>query len=607
MSRQPLNTAKPSLPNLLRQLWDHLSRRRKIQFGLVSLLTLVSGLAEIVSLGAVIPFLGILVAPEKVFANPYVKNASHLLGITSSDALLLPFAAAFAGAAVAAAGIRMLLLWANTRLAFVTGSDISIEVYRRTLYQPFQVHVSRNSSEVSASLDYKVGYTVGVLLQLLTLVSSVVQLIAVMLALLAFDAFVATVAAVGFGSCYALISWMFRMKLAVNAERIARESTQVIKAVHEGLGGIRDVLLDGTQPFYCEIYRRADYPLRLAMGNNIFMAGSPRFAMEAIGMVLIVALAYSLSLQPGGVASALPLLGALALGAQRLLPSLQQSYSAWAGIAGSRAALAETLAFLQQPLPEGVLDQQPLPLSFTKEIRFDETSFCYGTNGPQVIDNLSLVIPRRARIGIVGGTGSGKSTMLDLLMGLIEPTQGSIRVDDVSIAGQNRRAWQRVIAHVPQTIYLADTTLAENIAFGVPRSEIDMQRVREAAHQAKIADFIESRPEGYDAFVGERGVRLSGGQRQRIGIARALYKQASVLVFDEATSALDNATEQEVMSAIAELDRDLTIVIVAHRLTTIKHCDSIVELSNGRVVAKGTYDQLLESSASFRRMALAVE
>lgn len=607
MSSQMPSDSKLTLPNLLWQLWCHLSRRRKIQFGFVSVLTLVSALAEIVSLGAVVPFLGILVAPEKIFSNPYVENVAHLLGITSPDALLLPFAVAFAGAAVAAAGIRMVLLWANTRLAFVTGSDISIEVYRRTLYQPFQVHVSRNSSEVSASLDYKVGYTVGVLLQLLTLVSSVVQLIAVMLALLAFDAMVATIAAVGFGSCYALISRMFRRNLAANAERIARESTQVIKAVHEGLGGIRDVLLDGTQPFYCEIYRRADYPLRLAMGNNIFMAGSPRFAMEAIGMVLIVALAYSLSLQPGGVAAALPLLGALALGAQRLLPSLQQSYSAWAGIAGSRAALAETIAFLEQPLPEGVLDQQPQPLSFKNEIRFDDTSFCYGVNGPQVIDNLNLVIPRSTRIGIVGGTGSGKSTMLDLLMGLIEPTQGSVRVDGVSIAGQNRRAWQRVIAHVPQTIYLADTTLAENIAFGVPRVDIDMQRVREAARQAKISVFIESRSEGYEAFVGERGVRLSGGQRQRIGIARALYKQASVLVFDEATSALDNATEQEVMSAIAELDRDLTIVIVAHRLTTIKHCDSIVELSNGRVVAQGSYDQLLECSASFRQMALAVE
>lgn len=607
MPEQHSTPSKMQLSGLVWQLWCHLSKRRKIQFGLVSVLTLVSALAEIVSLGAVVPFLGILVAPEKIFANPHVKYLADLLSITSPDALLLPFAVAFVGAAVAAAGIRMLQLWANTRLAYVTGSDISIEVYRRTLYQPFQVHMLRNSSEVSASLDYKVAYTVGVLLQLLILISSVVQLVAVMLALLFFDAMVATIAVVGFGTCYALISWMFRRRLAVNAERIARESTQVIKAVHEGLGGIRDVLLDGTQPFYCEIYRRADYPLRLAMGNNIFIAGSPRFAMEAIGMLLIVALAYSLSSQPGGVASALPLLGALALGAQRLLPSLQQSYSAWAGIVGSRAALAETLAFLEQPLPEGAGESKPQPISLKEEIRFDQVSFGYASNTPLVIDNLNLVIRKSARIGIVGGTGSGKSTLLDLLMGLIEPTQGNVRVDGVSIVGQNRRAWQQAIAHVPQTIYLADTTLAENIAFGVPRADIDMQRVREAARQAKIADFIEGRPEGYDAYVGERGVRLSGGQRQRIGIARALYKRASVFVFDEATSALDNTTEQEVMSAIAELDRDLTIVIVAHRLTTIKRCDSIVELSNGRVVAQGTYDQLLKSSASFRQMALAVE
>jgi ABC-type multidrug transport system fused ATPase/permease subunit len=592
---------------LIRSLWMHLSRHRKIQFGLVFFLTLISAVAEVISLGAVVPFLGVLVAPEKFFSNPFVYEIAQILKITSPDALLLPFAISFACAAVIAASIRMLLLWANTRLAFVIGSDISIEIYRRTLYQPFSVHLERNSSEVSASLNYKVGYTVGVLLQLLILVSSAVQLIAVMIALLTFDPMVATIAAVGFGSSYALISWMYKRKLAINAERISKESTQVIKAVQEGLGGIRDVLLDGNQPFYCDIYRRADYPLRLAMGNNIFMAGSPRFAMEAIGMVLIVGLAYSLSLQSGGIASALPLLGALALGAQRLLPALQQCYSSWAGIAGSRVALSETLQFLEQPLPDGLLAQQLSPLVFKDKIRFEEVSFRYTSNGGLIIDNLSLDIPRRARIGIVGGTGSGKSTVLDLLMGLIEPTQGAIQVDGALITGQNLRSWQRVIAHVPQTIYLADTTLAENIAFGIPLKDIDMQRVVEAASQAKIADFIESRPEGYNTFAGERGVRLSGGQRQRIGIARALYKKASVLIFDEATSALDNATEQEVMSAIEDLDRDLTVIIVAHRLSTIKYCDTIIELSSGRLVAQGSYDQLLNCSASFRHMASTVE
>ena len=603
---QKIQKANNELIFLLKKLWSHLSRQRRMQFWLVFFLTLLSAVAEIISLGAVVPFLGVLVAPEKFFGNPLFYKIAHVLDIASPDALLLPFAITFAIAAVVAASIRMLLLWANTRLAFVIGSDISNEIYRRTLYQPFSIHLEQNSSEVSASLNYKVGYTVGVLLQLLTFISSAIQLIAVMMALLTFDPMVATIAAVGFGSSYVLISWIFKRKLAINAERISDESTQVIKAVQEGLGGIRDVLLDGTQPFYCDVYRRADYPLRLAMGNNIFMAGSPRFVMEAIGMVLIIGLAYGLSLQSGGIASALPLLGALALGAQRLLPALQQCYSAWAGIAGSRVALSETLKFLGQPLPQSLLKQNSSTFIFKDRICFEGVSFKYNNNGGLIIDNLNLEIPRCARIGIVGGTGSGKSTMLDLLMSLIEPTEGAIRVDGALITAQNRGAWQRVIAHVPQTIYLADTTLAENIAFGMPREDIDMQRVIQVSRQAKIADFIEGRPEGYNAFVGERGVRLSGGQRQRIGIARALYKQASVLIFDEATSALDNATEQEVMSAIEGLNRDLTVIIVAHRLTTIKHCDSIIELSNGKLVAQGTYDELMSCSASFRKMALTV-
>ena len=208
-------------------------------------------------------------------------------------------------------------------------------------------------------------------------------------------------------------------------------------------------------------------------------------------------------------------------------------------------------------------------------------------------------------MGLVGDTGSGKSTAMDLLMGLLVPTEGEILVDGDAVKGTRIRAWQKTIAHVPQHIYLADATVAENIAFGVPREDIDMQRVRRAAQQAQIAGFLESLPAGYDACVGERGIRLSGGQRQRIGIARALYKRASVLVLDEATSALDNATERSVMDAIEELERDLTIVLVAHRLTTVRRCDTIVELNHGRVVAQAPYEELLESSQSFRRMAQA--
>jgi ATP-binding cassette subfamily B protein len=372
------------------------------------------------------------------------------------------------------------------------------------------------------------------------------------------------------------------------------------------LGGIRDVLLDGTQPVYCDIYRQADHPLRRAFGDNFFIGGSPRYVMEALGMVLIAALAYALSRQAGGIATALPVLGALAIGAQRLLPALQQSYSSWASIAGSHASLADTMVLLDQPLPAELLQPAPAPLPFQDAIRFDAVRFRYTGDGPWVLDGLNLAIPRGARVGFVGSTGSGKSTTLDLLMGLLMPTEGELLVDGQPISGNRLRAWQRTIAHVPQNIYLADTTLAENIAFGVRPDTIDLDRVQRAARQAQIADFIENRPEGYHAYVGERGIRLSGGQRQRIGIARALYKQASVLVFDEATSALDNATEQSLMDAIEGLNRDLTILIIAHRLTTVRRCDIIVELERGRVISQGTYEELLQSSASFRSMATSV-
>jgi ATP-binding cassette subfamily B protein len=434
--------------------------------------------------------------------------------------------------------------------------------------------------------------------------SAVVLAIALLIALLLINALVAVVAGFGFGVSYALISWWSRKKLASNAKRIARESTQVDKAIREGMGGIRDVLLDGTQPFYCDIYYRAEYPLRLAMGNNYFIGGSPRFVMEALGVVLIVILAYGLSQKAGGVGAYMPVLGSLALGAQRLIPALQQIFSAWASIVGSQSALAEALAFLDQQLPSEALLPAPSPLKFRDDIRFDAVSFRYGSDSPWVLDNLNVNITKGSRIGIVGATGSGKSTMLDILMGLIEPLHGAILVDGIPISAKNRRTWQRAIAHVPQSIYLSDSTLAENIAFGVPRDEIDIERVHQAANQARISDFVESRPEGYNIFVGERGVRLSGGQRQRVGIARALYKQATVLVFDEATSALDNPTEKEVMNAIDGLDRNLTIIIVAHRLTTVKRCDSIIELCNGKVIAQGTYENLLERSPSFRKMAM---
>jgi ATP-binding cassette, subfamily B, bacterial PglK len=579
--------------SLVIRLVRHIGRHRRYQLVGLAVLVVVSAFAEVVSLGAVMPFLGALAAPDTVLSHPSLGHVLEAWSVTTTSAVVRVFAAVFALAALAAGAVRLLLTWSMTRFAYSAGADLSAEVYRRTLYQPYRVHVSRNSSELISSITLKVGVAIGLLQSLLFSVSSAVLLVVIMAGLLAVDAVAAVVAALGFGASYGLITWFSRRRLERNGERIAVEQTRVVKALQEGLGGIRDVILDGTEPVYTKIYRDADFPMRRAQGSNAFLSQSPRYALEAMGMALIAFLAYSLTLQPGGVGRVLPVLGTLAFGAQRLLPVLQQLYLNWANLAGNRASLVDVLEHLEAPLPDSSPQSGPSPVRLQRELRFSGVGFRYSSDSPWVLENIDLTIPKGARIGFVGGTGGGKSTVLDLLMSLLEPTRGEIIVDGRTVSPDWQRAWQKSIAHVPQSIYLADATLAENIALGVPPDEIDLDRVKHAAWQAQIAEFVESRPEGYNGYVGERGIRLSGGQRQRIGIARALYKNATVLVLDEATSALDTDTERAVMDSIDELHPELTIVMVAHRLTTLTRCDMIFRLEGGRVVARGSYDSIV--------------
>jgi ABC-type multidrug transport system fused ATPase/permease subunit len=588
-------TAQP-ITKLLLRLWHHISLRRRGQFGLLLVLMIIASFAEILSIGAVLPFLAILTDSERVFTNTYAQPIIQLLGLTEPKQLLLPLTIAFGLAALIAGFMRLLLLWASTRLSYVTGADLSIDIYRRTLYQPYAVHVSRNSSEVINGISGKTGATINIINMTLNLIGASVMLITILMALLSVDPVIALTAFGGFGLIYFLIIQLTRKRLLINSQTVARESSSVIKSLQEGLGGIRDVLIDGSQSAYCQIYRNADQPLRRAQGINAFINYSPRYGMEALGMVLIAVLAYTMAQQPDGIARAIPVLGALALGAQRLLPALQQAYGSWSAIQGGQASLQDTLDLLDQPLPDYANHPTPFPLPFKQEISLSSLSFRYSTQTPWVLNSLDLTIVKGSRVGFIGTTGSGKSTLLDIVMGLLQPTTGTIEIDGQPILLGNQRAWQAHIAHVPQAIFLADCTIEENIAFGVPKAQIDSKRVRLAAQKAQIAEIIETWPKQYETFVGERGIRLSGGQRQRIGIARALYKQADVIIFDEATSALDNETEQAVMQAIEGLSKDLTVLIVAHRLTTLRNCTQVVQLADGGIKCMGTYQDIVKEA-----------
>ena len=588
----------PSIAGLIFRLWGHLSGRRRLQLGALLALMIIVSFAEAISIGTVIPFLGILTSPEWLFKHPTAQPFIISLGFTEPQQLLKPLTILFASAAVVSGGLRLLLHWTQTRLAYAIGADFSIDIYRRTLYQPYSVHLSRNSSEIITGVTTKADSVVyQSLLPLFTIFSSTMMMLATLSALVALQPVVAIVSITSFGGIYALVIVLTRSRLSRDSHLINREQTLIVKALQEALGGIRDVLIDGTQQLYCRIYERADRRLRRAQANVGIVAITPRFIVEAVGIALIAAMAYVLAVSPQGFGSTIPIMGMLALGAQRMLPVLQQAYSSWTIIRSGQVALMDALELMDQSLPAHAAEPSPSPLAFQRDIGFDTLSFRYSPTRPWVLQGLTLRIPKGGRAGFIGTTGSGKSTLLDIVMGLLIPTEGSLQIDGVKITSSNCRAWQAHIAHVPQSIYLADTTVAENIAFGVPSSQIDYGRIQWAAQRAQIADSIESWEHGYETLVGERGVRLSGGQRQRIGIARALYKEVDVIVFDEATSALDNETERAVMAAINGLGDNLTILMVAHRLSTLRDCAQVVELADGAIKRIGTYEEIVGNTA----------
>lgn len=577
-----------NLKNLLFRLWGHLSNRRKKHLIGLAFLMPLGGLAEVMSLGAVLPFLGVLISPEKVFAQPWVFAIAPYFGIISPDQLVAPMLILFTVLALLSAVMRSTILWLSTRLSFSCGSELSNEVYKRTLYQPYTVHIERHSSKVISGIITKVGACVSVLQQLTTLFNMSLMVLLVVITMALIDLKVAILTSVGFGVSYLIVTLICRSSLQSKGQLISKELENLHKSLQEGLGSIRDVLIDGTQSVYCETYRRADQPLRRAQGEVALIAGIPRFAMESIGIVLISVLAYWTSKQVGGVGNALPILGGMALCAQRLLPSLQQCYQSYATIVATQQSLSDAIELLDQPIPHYFQEKNDVNLKFFNQIKFESIGFRYSPQGSLVINKLTLSIKKGARIGFIGETGSGKSTLVDLFMGLLKPTSGRLLIDEQLLENEIVQAWQKEIAHVPQNIYLMDASVAENIAFGVPQSKIDMDKVVLAARQAQISEFIESLPMKYETPAGERGVRFSGGQRQRIGIARALYKKASVLVLDEATSALDDSTQESVMDAIEGLDRELTILIISHRMSAVRRCDDVYRLENGLLKLEGS-------------------
>jgi len=579
------------------RLWYHLSQRRRKQVIVLFFVSIVTSFAEVISIGALLPFLTVITAPEMIFKIGVIKNTAFYFELREPKDLLFAVTVLFCISAILSGVMRVLLLWMQTRLSQAIGSDFSLSIYRKILYQPYQVHINRNSSEVISGISTKVHSVVyDSITPRFVLMGSILISFTIILALVVINPLISTITLFMFGFLYFIIILLTRKRLLVYSELKNREYSIVIKALQEGLGGIRDVLIGGFQEEYWKKFKKTDTPLRRAQANVQIIGGAPRFIIEAFGMFIIGILAYNFSKDQTQRATIIPVLGTIAMGAQRLLPILQQAYAGWAAMSGGRNSLIDVIEYLDEVTPSNIeKNESQFQLPFTRKIELNNISFRYAIDKKWVLESVSFTINKGDKVGIIGKTGSGKSTLMDISMGLLFPEIGTFKVDENNITSLNVRNWQAHISHVPQMIFLTDNSIAENIAFGIPKDEIDFELVKESARKAKIEETILSFKDGYWSLVGERGINLSGGQRQRIGIARALYRSADFIVFDEATSALDNYTEEDVMAEIATLNSELTILIVAHRLSTLKYCNKIIQIENGKVSNIGTYSKVMQN------------
>jgi len=583
---------KFTIIQLLRSLSLHVSKPQKLQFISLIVLMSFSSVSEMITIGAILPFLMALSEPELLFSNEFLSPILLQFGYTSPDEVLLPATIFFVSSVVIAGILKLVLLYFINFTSHSLIANLGYVAFIKTLFQPYSIHISRNSSEVINSIVVKInGILQGVIIPILYLISSLITIIGILIVISLINYKIAFSILILLGLVYYSFLKITQNTVKKNSQDIASQTSEVLKVLQESFGGIRDIIIGNLEFVYGKIYKKSELAFRLSQASTSFIGQSPRYVIETFGIAIIsiVAFIYTSNNSLDTDLSIIPIIGSLALAFQKLLPLMQNVYASLISIKGIKDSLIDVLALLNQKVD---YEQNLSDLKFNQSIEIKDLSFTYEGRDKEVLSNINLIIPKGSCIGIIGKTGSGKSTLVDIIMGLLSPTSGSISVDNIKVNKANVRSWMSNISHVPQSIYLIDDSISKNIAFGIESRDINTQLVIKSSMQADINDIIDMLPNKYDTVVGERGVALSGGQRQRIGLSRALYKELPLIVLDEATSALDNKTESKVMNSINNLKVNPTIVIIAHRISSLKNCDFIIELENGKIKWQGTFDEI---------------
>jgi ABC-type multidrug transport system fused ATPase/permease subunit len=589
-----------------RQIWDLLTQRERLRFVILILMTMLMSVFELVGVAGILPFLTVLSRPDLIDTHWALQGFARGLGL--SDHKSVQIALGLAIFAVMALGmmVRAAVTYAQIRFALARSHSLAVRLLRGYLAHDYVWYLSRNTAALSQSLLSEVDQVVKEsILPAVLLISNATILVLIGGFLFLVQPMVALGATGLLVGVYLLAYLLLRRRLAhVGRQRVANNK-QRFRVVQEVSGGLKEIKMMGLEQTSLNRFRAPAEAMARYQTAGLVIARLPRFALEAVVYGGFIAMVLGIIVIRGeDIADLLPLLGLLGMSATKMFPALQQLYQEISAMRFSAAGLARLHADMREAATELPPSAATAPLHLTRALEFRDVRFAYPAAEQPTLAGLDLAIAARSTVGIVGGTGAGKTTVIDMILGLLAPEAGEILVDGTPVTRENRRAWQQSLGYVPQAIFLTDDTVAANIAFGLPPGEIDRARVEAAARIANLHDFVTAElPQGYDTVVGERGIRLSGGQRQRIGIARALYRDPDVLVLDEATSALDNLTERAVMEAVHNLGGRKTVILVAHRLSTVKDCDKIIVLERGRVVGEGSYAELVAGNDAFRRMA----
>ena len=595
---------------VIQKIFKLLTSDQRKKFFYLQIYVLLMSIAEIIGLSSIIPFMKLVGDINQIKSDTIIFKIYQFSGINSEIGFLILMGLFVLTLLFISSFTSIFTLWKLSMFANKTGTEISDRLYNYYINKNWLFYSSTSIANLTKKISVESSrLTSGILIPLIQINARVSIMFFITIILFFYNAEIALVGSIIFGFAYAILYKFVKSKLQKNGRIISEVNESRFRLINEVFGGIKELKILGREFEFLKLFKKSSSQLAFSQGINTVIASVPRYFIEFIAYGSIISLLlYLISSFQGEISKILPLITFFALAGFKLLPSFQIVYSSTARIKGNIAAFESIEQDLIDSKKEINSDSNLNKFSiFPKDkITLENVTFIYPQKKIPVIKELSITIPSKKIIGVVGKSGSGKSTLIDILLGLIKPDIGKLKVDNEIIDEKNVRSWQNSLGYVGQDIFITEGTVAENIALGVPKKFIDYDRVKDAIKKSFLDEVILDLKEDINSAIGERGIQLSGGQRQRLGIARALYHDAKVLFFDEATSSLDGITEKIIMQSIHSMDTKKTIIIVAHRLMTVKKCDKILFLDKGRLVDHGTYEELLLRNVSFHEMSNSV-